>query len=314
MEVTPQTTVTEPTAVEIQAATSQPALVIEKESQTQDETDSVESTNVNPTENIENTNETGAKIAEVEESAKTEDVSREGTTSAPTEKFETAETETSIEETSNESAATEPVSEETKIEQTEPVSTTAAPSNEPAVNALATQTVKINSINRERGANDIVLFTPFYDASTYTNNSGTEVILEGATDVLKPKGEVTATVKEIRKDQGNTKLVEGQMVLSAAGTGRSVLEQLQPGDKMTVRTTVDAPWDQLDEAIGGSQKLVTNGQANVSSDPNVHPRTAVGIKADGSVFFTVIDGRQPGFSEGVNLTDLGQNHEGHGGC
>jgi hypothetical protein len=211
-----------------------------------------------------------------------------------------------IEETSKEPAATQLVSEESKVEQIESVSATETTTNEPTVNTLTTRRVKINSINRERGGNDIVLFTPFYDASSYTNNNGTEVVLEGATDVLKPKGEVTATVKEIRKDQGNTTLIEGQMILSGAGDGKTVLEQLQPGDKVTVRTTVDAPWDQLEEAIGGIHHLVTNGQAVNSSDPYVHPRTAVGIKADGSVFFTVIDGRQPGFSEGVNLTDLGQ--------
>ncbi len=311
MDVTSQTTITESAVMEQQAAATQSTPVIEKESQTQDGTVSDESANENTTKNVEGTKETEAETAEVEESvdqkaAQTEAVSGEGTTSTETEKAQTAQTETTIEETIEEPAATQPVSEESKVEQIESVSATETTTNEPTVNTLTTQTVKINSINRERGGNDIVLFTPFYDASTYTNNNGTEVVLEGATDVLKPKGEVTATVKEIRKDQGNTKLIEGQMILSGAGDGKTVLEQLQPGDKITVRTTVDAPWDQLEEAIGGMHHLVTNGQAVMSSDPYVHPRTAVGIKADGSVFFTVIDGRQPGFSEGVNLTDLGQ--------
>jgi uncharacterized protein (UPF0333 family) len=177
---------------------------------------------------------------------------------------------------------------------------------EAAPNNIAPQTFTINGINRERGANSIILFTPDYDVSTFTNQNGTEVILEGISGFLKTQGEVTATVKEILKDKGNTKLSEGQMVLSGEGNGKAVLEQLAPGDKITVRTTVNAPWDQLEEAVGGYHLLVQNGQPIVFSDPYSHPRTAVGIKADGSVFFTVIDGRQPGVSEGVTLTELGQ--------
>ena len=280
MAVTPESTAAEQAAEEQKAASKQPETIIENESQTQDEAVSSEATNESPTVNQENNNEN---------------------------KPETTKNETLNEETGNEQAITDLVSEELEVEQTKSVSTeTETSAKETIRSGLTTESLKISSINRERGGNDIVLFTPFYDGSTYTNSNGTEVVLEGVTDILKPKGEVTAIVKELRKDQGNTKLEEGQMVLSGAGTGKVAIEQLQPGDKVTIRTTVDAPWDQLKEAIGGMHKLVTNGQAVVSSDPNVHPRTAVGIKADGTVFFTVIDGRQPGFSEGVNLTDLGK--------
>lgn len=170
----------------------------------------------------------------------------------------------------------------------------------------AQQTFAINGINRERDVNGIILFTPDYDTSTYTNNLGTEVILEGISGFLKPQGEITAKVKEVLTDRGNNKLEEGQMVLSGAGSGKEVLDQLAPGDQITFRTTVNAPWDQLEEAVGGYHLLVQNGQPAVFSDPYPHPRTGVGIKADGSVFFTVIDGRQPGVSEGVTLTELGQ--------
>jgi DNA/RNA endonuclease YhcR with UshA esterase domain len=168
------------------------------------------------------------------------------------------------------------------------------------------QKMPVSAINKERGASGIFLYTSKYDHSTYTNDNGTEVILENPSDILKPEGEVTATVKDVLKDTGNTKLEEGQMVLSGAGSDKEALEQLEPGDTITIRTTAPAPWNEVDEAIGGYHLLVKNGDAVESSDPYIHPRTAVGIKADGSVFFTVVDGRQPGISEGVTLTELGQ--------
>ena len=42
------------------------------------------------------------------------------------------------------------------------------------------------------------------------------------------------------------------------------------------------------------------------TDPAVHPRTVVGTKADGSVVLFEVDGRQPGFSEGLNYIELGE--------
>ncbi|MDY0134002.1 MAG: phosphodiester glycosidase family protein [Acholeplasmatales bacterium] len=41
----------------------------------------------------------------------------------------------------------------------------------------------------------------------------------------------------------------------------------------------------------GGQMLVVNGERVVSDNTDVHPRTAVGVKADGTVFFVTIDGR-----------------------
>ena len=39
---------------------------------------------------------------------------------------------------------------------------------------------------------------------------------------------------------------------------------------------------------------------------NQDPRTAVGIKGDGTVVFVVVDGRQPGYSSGMTGRELGQ--------
>lgn len=61
----------------------------------------------------------------------------------------------------------------------------------------------------------------------------------------------------------------------------------------------------LQEAMSSNQLLVVNGKT-VGSSTDLEPRTAVGIRADGSVFFIVIDGRQSPYSEGITLTDLSQ--------
>jgi len=84
-------------------------------------------------------------------------------------------------------------------------------------------------------------------------------------------------------------------------------------------------------AIGGNKMLVENGQSVDPStwDPiggslDLNPRTSSGVSADGKkLIIIVIDGRQPGFSEGVTLPEMaeyliefgaytGVNHDGGG--
>ena len=70
-------------------------------------------------------------------------------------------------------------------------------------------------------------------------------------------------------------------------------------------------------AITGSHRIVTNG-VNVAPPPGsdnltlVHPRTAVGVTADNKLLLMTVDGRQSGFSEGVNLVELANLMLSHG--
>ncbi|MCM3766299.1 phosphodiester glycosidase family protein [Neobacillus niacini] len=66
--------------------------------------------------------------------------------------------------------------------------------------------------------------------------------------------------------------------------------------------------DQLKEALGGNAILVKNSKIyqTPQTGADKEPRTAVGIKADGDVFFVVIDGRQEPYSAGISMPDLAQ--------
>ncbi|MFF2446487.1 phosphodiester glycosidase family protein [Neobacillus sp. NPDC058068] len=66
--------------------------------------------------------------------------------------------------------------------------------------------------------------------------------------------------------------------------------------------------EQLQEALGGNAILVKNGAIyqTPQTGADKEPRTAVGIKADGDVFFVVVDGRQEPYSSGISMPDLAQ--------
>ena len=80
-----------------------------------------------------------------------------------------------------------------------------------------------------------------------------------------------------------------------------------PGRAPTCR-----PWD-VETAIAAAPVLVRDGRAAVATEAEVfwgshanrHPRSAVGLAADGAVWLVVVDGRQP-LSRGVTLEELAE--------
>lgn len=76
-------------------------------------------------------------------------------------------------------------------------------------------------------------------------------------------------------------------------------------DGTAVIRTAGSRTDDVKEAVAGMTILMTNGQiVDHTADKAVHPRTAVGIREDGSLVFFVADGRQQPESCGMTYTDL----------
>ena len=71
------------------------------------------------------------------------------------------------------------------------------------------------------------------------------------------------------------------------------------------------PFDAARWAVTGRTTLVKDGQAQDGDEETVAPRSAIAF--DGTrVWFVVVDGRQPGYSEGITLAALGRELAGLG--
>ncbi|MCR3905404.1 MAG: phosphodiester glycosidase family protein [Tenericutes bacterium] len=84
-------------------------------------------------------------------------------------------------------------------------------------------------------------------------------------------------------------------------------------DYAVVQLGLSGEWNDVRFAIGSdAQPLVIDGAANLSLNAGASwdfpaPRTAIGIKTDGTVFFVVVDGRnKPQGMDGVKLRELGE--------
>jgi hypothetical protein len=83
------------------------------------------------------------------------------------------------------------------------------------------------------------------------------------------------------------------------------------GDTIRWWTGLHGPPGPVREAVGGVPVLVRDGRSVVHQaelaaafSERPHPRTAVGWTGDGALLLVVVDGRQPGHSDGMSLDEL----------
>lgn len=159
-------------------------------------------------------------------------------------------------------------------------------------------TTKVAAVNSPTFAADSVgLFTSLWGKYPIGRLIGKT---EPVRVVTVSKGVVTAVSDDRSALDAATDIPSGSSVLVARGTAVSGLATLEVGDKAAVTVTANAS---VDLAVGGSQRLLTNG-AKTSDDEVTAARTAIGISKDGSRLWVVsLDGRQ-GDSHGMTIQEL----------
>jgi hypothetical protein len=166
-------------------------------------------------------------------------------------------------------------------------------------------------LNEERARDGAVLYTPRFGRSTGTQG-GRELILErngnGSWLPLHAGATCSARVREVRA-AGNSALSEDTMVLSLSPGLLDLSKawlQAETGAVLQVSTATVPGLEGVKTAISGGFVLVRNGKKEVLNVPDSRDykyRSAVGASRD-YFFFVEVDGRQPGLSEGMTLSEL----------
>lgn len=77
-------------------------------------------------------------------------------------------------------------------------------------------------------------------------------------------------------------------------------------DTVLIQNVIGGIHEGVRSAVGGNAMLVTGGEVVEHENKDVHPRTAAGIKEDGTLFAVTVDGRQPhNDMDGVDYEQLG---------
>lgn len=128
---------------------------------------------------------------------------------------------------------------------------------------------------------------------------------------LRVGGRVTCRVEQVLESTSSIEIPDGKMILTVNQQNNEwllgMVQGLEPGDLVDIDVKAsDERWNDVVTALGGYYKIVTNGQVGPNTDNTANPRSAIGIKADGSVVFYAIDGHQSGYSVGATLTQVAQ--------
>lgn len=131
------------------------------------------------------------------------------------------------------------------------------------------------------------------------------------TDVPTIGGRMSCTVEQVLHSEKDIEIPQGSLVLSINSKDSALLiqalEALESGDTVDIDITCDdARWKSAVTAVGGLYKMVTGGAVESGLETTQAPRTAVGIKADGTVIFYTVDGRQSGYSVGASMAQVAQ--------
>ncbi len=163
----------------------------------------------------------------------------------------------------------------------------------------------IDGVNRPRGDDELILFTPEFHRTTLTGPGGVEAAVV--------EGMVTA----VRDGEGSASIPEGGYVLSASGAAGSWLRGHIRASRTVSLKAAAAASPELgfvpDFILGGGPVLVRAGKPAATSEPGAydegfslkrHPRTAAGVRSDGSLVLVTVDGRQPLISVGMTIAEL----------
>jgi hypothetical protein len=172
----------------------------------------------------------------------------------------------------------------------------------------------LHGFNRARNADELIFYNHYFGATTGTNDFGSEARLRPL-EKFAVNDTFRAVVRELHRNLGNAPLDDSTYVVSAHGAAEQwLLRNLATADTARLVWRIpETPW-RLVEAIGGLPRLVRDGNISIESareggspafTNNRHPRSAIGFNADTSRFFFVtVDGRQPGYSDGMTLPEL----------
>jgi exopolysaccharide biosynthesis protein len=164
----------------------------------------------------------------------------------------------------------------------------------------------INGLNRPRGENELIVFTPEFHRTTLTDPGGLEIVIRHG------------RVVELRDLKGSSVIPADGFVISTSGTAREwALKNLRKGMRVRlnlnlapVETEQAGNWKQATSIVGGGPQLIKDGRVEITNTAEKilpsfvsdrHPRTAIAKLKSGQILLVTVDGRQPGESIGMSL-------------
>lgn len=171
------------------------------------------------------------------------------------------------------------------------------------------QSIKIDYINKTIQNYGVYLMNSDYSSSSRVSAEVTYIRLQNPSAKVTASASITATVAEVLTTSTPPDFVAGELYIAATVENGNAarLAGVEVGQTVTIGITSPDPiWAQVKYAVGAGALLVENGNAVSGLDTARHPRTAAGVREDGSLVLYTVDGRQSGWSVGMGLGELAE--------
>ena len=154
----------------------------------------------------------------------------------------------------------------------------------------------------------IVMYTDAFHSTNKATIPTINVLLDVSGEVPQINQTMRGIVEEVTETAGATAIPDGKVLLSLSAnssytTTLAQFKEIQVGDAISFRFTADESWNDVVSAVGAGEKLLTQGANVAPSTGGRQPRTAFGIKSDGTVILYTVDGRQNGYSVGATFRE-----------
>lgn len=175
--------------------------------------------------------------------------------------------------------------------------------------------VSVNHVNkiRNRTGGLFLYTTAYHPEHTDTTRAGWAVRFRVLSGKLTVSGSVELLVEEVLPDCTDIAIGEDYMVLTSPADGPypEGYKDFAVGDRVTLTSEcADARLRRARWATGCGDLIVDNGVITDFENwdkaiaEERHPRTAIGVKSDGSIMALVIDGRSSAYSAGATMYEL----------
>ncbi len=168
----------------------------------------------------------------------------------------------------------------------------------------------LDGINRNRKTDELIVYNSFFGTSSQTNIWGTEIRFR-AVKGWAVNDTFRVVVIGIDSTHGNQDIPANGGIFSGHGAARDwLLRKIAVGDTLKLVLQLQPLKKKIKEAVGGLPRIIRDGQTSIEEGSvgfeNVrHPRTGVGFSQDSTkLFLFTVDGRQPGYSDGMTLYEM----------
>ncbi len=169
--------------------------------------------------------------------------------------------------------------------------------------------------NQEHNNEDVA--TDINDENKHIGNSDNNEMF-GSDGLLRIGDKVKTIVTEIRINSTNSPIPEGCYVACIPNENFSYLaDGIDVGDEIIIDVSYNEEiFSECTNIFGAGSKIISNGEFVEQSSDTIYkyrnPRTAAGIKEDGTVVFVCVDGRKSGVSVGYTIKELADYLISHG--